>query len=113
MGILEHVDDRKIRSHVTHDERAECDRHEAQLADRGRPGDPHEHGIVVARADDRHAGLNQRETEREHESVVAGLGDHRGLDVRLMSPCGSESAFSRSSFQWPCFFNASATSFGM
>jgi hypothetical protein len=31
MGILEHVDDGKIRPHVPHDQRAEGDCHETEL----------------------------------------------------------------------------------
>jgi hypothetical protein len=50
MGILEHVDDGKIRPHVAHDQRAEGDCHETELRDRCRPGDGHERGIILARA---------------------------------------------------------------
>ena len=105
MGVLEHVDDREIRAQVAGDQRAERERDESELRERGRPGDAHEHRIVAARADDRHAGLHERQAQREHQSVMAELGDHRGAPALAF--------FALSSFQWPCFFKASATSFGM
>jgi hypothetical protein len=77
MGILEHVDDGKIGPYVANRQRGEGDRDEAELRDRGRAGDSHQHGIILARPDNRHAGLDKRQGEREHEGIVAEFGDHR------------------------------------
>ena len=112
--------------------RAESERNEKQLRDRGRTGDGHQHRIILARADDRHDRLDQRQREREHEGVVPELGDHdRGSQPPVpgevqradeprssgasLRPALSRSAcfLSYSSFQWPCFFKLSATSFGI
>ena len=71
MGVLEHVDDGEIRPHVADRQRGKRDRNEAELHDRGRRGDRHQRGIVLARADDRHAGLHERQSEREYERIVA------------------------------------------
>jgi len=60
MGVLEHVDDGKIRPHVAHRQRGEGDRDEAELRNRGRARHSHQHGIILARPDHRHAGLDKR-----------------------------------------------------
>ncbi len=61
------------------DERQERRGHESELRDRGGPGHRHEHGIAALCAPERHDGLHQREAEREHEGVMAELGDHLSL----------------------------------
>ncbi len=63
------------------------------------PGHRHQRVVAHARADQRHHALNEREPQRQHQRVMADLGDHF--------------FFPYSSFQWPCFFSASATSLGM
>src|SRR5215510_4953899 len=77
MGILKHVDDRKIRPHVAHRQRGEGDRDEAELRNRRRAGHSHQNGIILARPDHRHTRLDKREGKRQHERIVAGFGDHR------------------------------------
>ena len=76
MGILEHVDDGKIRPQVARHQRAEGDRHETELRDRRGRRHAHQRRVVAARAVQRHAGLHQRQSERQHERVMAKFGDH-------------------------------------
>ncbi len=77
MGILEHVDHGKIRPHVANRQRGEGNRDKAELRNCRRAGHVHQHGIVLARPDHRHAGLDKRQSERQHERIVAEFGDHR------------------------------------
>jgi hypothetical protein len=81
MRILEHVDDREVRGDV---QRHQCDerrRHEQQLRERGGARDIHQRQIAPSRAEQRHGGLDQRQSEREHQRVMSGLRDHR------IAPC--------------------------
>src|SRR5262249_115487 len=96
VGVLEHVEHREIGRDVTPGERGETRRNENELSHRSRAGDAHQDGIARARAPKRYRRLHQRQSEREHQGVMANLGDHF-----------------LSSFQWPCFVRASATSRGM
>ena len=74
--ILEHVQHREIGADVSRGERAERGRREGELRERGRAGDTHQGRVVRARAPQRHRRLDQRERERQHQRVVAELGDH-------------------------------------
>ncbi len=77
--ILEHIDHGEIRPHVAGHQRAEGDGKEAELRNSSGTSNGHEHGIILVRANGRHAGLNERHYQREHERVMAELGDHCGL----------------------------------
>ena len=74
--ILEDVEHREVGRHVTCSERAERNRNEGELRQRRRRRHAHEHRIIAARANDRHAALDQGQPERQHQRVMAELGDH-------------------------------------
>ena len=80
--ILVDVEHGEIRGDVARGERRESNRDEGELRQRRRRGHAHEHGIVGARADDRHRALDQRQPERQHQSVMAEFGDHLSCSWR-------------------------------
>jgi hypothetical protein len=81
MRVLENVDDGKIRHDVQRGQQREGRAHEQKLRQRGRARHFHQRNIAAPRADDRHDRLDQRQTKRKHQGVMAGLCDH------LAAPC--------------------------
>ena len=74
--ILEHVDDGEIRHHVQHRQQRKRRRHEQQLRERTGASDIHQGMIAAARAEQRHGGLDQRQSKRQHQRVMPGFRDH-------------------------------------
>ncbi len=94
MRILVHVDDGKIRRHVQHHQRAERGNGEDHLGQRGRARDIHQRRITQPRPQDRYHGLDQRQSKREHQGVVAGFCDHFAAPwvLTVLSPTGLSAA---------------------
>ena len=107
IAVLVDVLDREVGGHVRRDERAEGDRHEAEADDRRRSRHCDEALVAPADAKQRHARLDEHQRQREHQRVVAELGDgkHAGRAAHCTLPFVS--------CQTPCAFKASTTSFGM
>ena len=106
--ILVDIEHREIGSDVANGECAERQGDKNELRERRRRRHAQQRRIVIARADNRHRGLNQRQPKRQHQRVMAELGNHLPA-----SPTGIAARRPYASFQCPDFFNASATSFGI
>ena len=76
IGILVDIEHREVGSDVAFGKRQKRDGDEDELRQRRRRGDAHEHRIVGPRADDRHDALDQRQTERQHQGVMAEFRNH-------------------------------------
>ncbi len=74
--ILEDVEHREVGGDVAYRQRAERQRHEKELRQRGRDGDACERRVIRARPDDRRDRLDQRQAEREHERIMSKFGNH-------------------------------------
>ena len=92
------VGDREVGRREGMDQRAEGDGEKHELAERARAGERDQAGVAARRAQKRQGTLDQRQAERQHQGVVADLGDHcshllfRGLavapDARLLQRVG-------------------------
>ena len=74
--ILVDIDHREVGRDVAGRERQKRDGDEEELRQSCRYSDAHEHRIVGTGADDRHNALDQRQTERQHQGVMAKFCDH-------------------------------------
>ena len=83
MRVLEHIGDREIGRDVKGGQRCKRERDEQELHDRHRLGDSHQRAIADPRPDHRQCRLNERQRQRQHERVMADLGDH------FDAPCGA------------------------
>ena len=113
MRILDHVGDREIGFDIGRRQHGESEQREGELRERSRSADAHQRRVVAPRADKRHDRLDQRQRQREDQRIMADFRAHGCfpwiMPPGVMLPC----VLPVSSFQWPCFFRASATSFGI
>ena len=92
MGVLEHVRDREVGDHIGRRQRRERRGDERELSQGRRRGDAHQHGVALPRAGDRRRALDEGERQRQHQGVVADLGDHQ-----LFTPSSLAASSSRRS----------------
>ncbi len=57
-------------------ESGEGEADEQQLPERGGIGDPHQRGVVAARAPERNDSLQQAYRQRQRQRVMPGFDDH-------------------------------------
>jgi len=86
MGILVHRAQREVGTDVAEHEREKGDPDKGALHARGRIRKPHQHSVAPARPDQRHHRLQQPKRQRQHEGVMAELGNYLGRLVLKPKP---------------------------
>ena len=111
VGVLHHVGDGEVVHHRAPDQAAIGGRQRDELADRERRRGLHQPGVARVRTQQRQHRLRAGEDNGKRQGEVAQFGDHdRGLMAFQVAAGGGGPD---DGFQWPDFFSASATSFGM
>ena len=78
VGVVGDQADREVGDRERVDQRAEGERDEDELAERRGPRERHQGDVAPGGAPERQSALDQREANRQDQSIVADLRDHFG-----------------------------------
>ena len=114
VGVLHHVGNREVVHHGAPNQAAIGGRQRDELADRQSRRGLHQPRIASVGAEQRQHRLRAGDDHGERQREVAEFGDHPPAPLTvIVFQVAAGGGGPADGFQWPDFFNASATSFGM